>query len=359
MINLRQNNLDLLRLSLASIVFFYHACYLPATPGLTGISAIIPADLAVKGFFVISGFLVFMSYERAGTISEYFARRVRRLYPGYAVVVIISALGLGLVSELPVNQYFAGGFWRYLAANLSFLNFTGPTLPGVFADNFLQTVNGSLWTLKIEVMFYLIVPVLAWSFRKTGPLPALVALYLFSLLYRHGLDQLATDPEAIMIRLSRQLPGQLAYFVTGIGFYLYRREAGRHLGLKLFLSAVAVVMIEQYAGIWLFEPLALGLIIIHLAFYRPLAVNASRFGDLSYGVYIVHFPLVQLLIRYGFLKDHPLTGMLLATTLVYGAAFALWHLVEKRFLRQSSHYLTPPEPAPTEPEKLSIWGNQS
>ena len=43
-----------------------------------------------------------------------------------------------------------------------------PSLPGLFAGNPFREVNGALWTLKIEVLFYLVLPVLAWILRAAG-----------------------------------------------------------------------------------------------------------------------------------------------------------------------------------------------
>ena len=340
MIDLRRNNLDHIRLFLATAVFFYHTAVVSRVEELAWLGRLFSADLAVKGFFVISGFLVFMSYERSRGIGDYLSRRVRRLYPGYVAVVLLAAFGLSLASSLPLRQYFgSGGLWRYLAANLSFFNFLGPSLPGVFDANHLQAVNGSLWTLKIEVMFYLFVPCLAWLLRRSRPFVVLVVLYAFSLAYLHVLRHMAAGPDAFMARVARQLPGQLAYFLAGTGLYLYRHEAGRLLGLKTLLPAVAVLALERFSGIVLLEPLAIALVIVNLAFYRPLDMNVCRFGDLSYGVYIVHFPIVQILSQKGLLAAHPLGGFVIAVVSVYLAAFALWHLVEKRFLRRSSHYL--------------------
>ncbi len=339
MIDLRRNNLDHIRLFLASMVFFYHAAILSGADELSWIGKVISADLAVKGFFVISGFLVFMSYERSPGLGEYLSRRMRRLYPGYASVVIIAAVSLFWASDLSASQYFSRGFWRYLAANLCFLNFFGSSLPGVFASNHFQAVNGSLWTLKIEVMFYLFVPILAWFVRRWRPLPVLLILYLFSLVYWHGLNHLASGPESFMARLARQLPGQFGYFAAGVGAYVYRRELGPFLGARTLLPAIAVIVLERSAGILFFEQAALALLIVNLGFYRSLGVNVCRFGDLSYGVYIVHFPLIQLLTQKGVFVGHPFFGLALASILVYGSAFILWHLVEKRFLRRSSHYL--------------------
>lgn len=79
------------------------------------------------------------------------------------LIVVACAAGLVFASDLTPAQYFTdSGLIKYLAANLSFLNFLHPTLPGVFqGQEFVNpAVNGSLWTMKIEWALYLSVPLI-------------------------------------------------------------------------------------------------------------------------------------------------------------------------------------------------------
>ena len=164
----RGNNFDLLRLVFASSVVFWHAYSLSRQRELEPLALLFSADLAVKAFFVVSGYLVVMSCERSSSVGDYAARRARRIYPAYAAVVLGCAIGAAFLSTLPLAEYFDARVLRYLAANLVFLNFLAPTLPGVFEGQPYTEVNGALWTLKIEVMFYVFVPVLVLLVRRMG-----------------------------------------------------------------------------------------------------------------------------------------------------------------------------------------------
>src|SRR5258706_30242 len=126
----RSNNFDLLRLVFASAVFFWHLHVLSRAPSLETFSTMFSADIAVKGFFVISGYLVMMSYENSSSIREYAEKRFRRIYPAYAAVVLACAMAGAFFSALPLADYVGGDLARYLAANLLFLNFLAPSLPG-------------------------------------------------------------------------------------------------------------------------------------------------------------------------------------------------------------------------------------
>jgi peptidoglycan/LPS O-acetylase OafA/YrhL len=332
------NNFDLLRFTFASIVMLVHAHVLSERPELAGLSAWLSSDVAVKAFFVVSGLLVVMSYERSRTVASYAEKRVRRIYPAYFFVVVAAALGLFAVSTLPASGYFGAGFFRYLAANLLFLNFVHPTLPGVFAGNALQEVNGALWTLKIEVMFYVSVPVIAWLCRRLGRFAVLVTLYVLSVTYVLVLNRLAVETGSpLYILLARQLPGQLSYFMVGAFFYYYfdvfEKRAGSFLAV-----AVALFLLDRVYPIPALEALWLGTLVVYFGFFLYVG-NFGRYGDFSYGIYILHFPIIQLLVQAGLFAASPYLAVAVACATVIGAAVLLWHFVEKPFLKRGSHYV--------------------
>ena len=67
-----------------------------------------------------------------------------------------------------------------------------PNLPGVFAGNTVTEVNGALWTLKIEVMFYLILPLLVWLLRFAGRYAwvAFILIYAGAEAWRSGFSHI-------------------------------------------------------------------------------------------------------------------------------------------------------------------------
>jgi len=340
--DLRSNNFDLLRLLFASAVFFWHVHVLSRVPALDSLGRVISADIAVKCFFVISGYLVIMSYENSAGAGDYAGKRLRRIYPAYAAAVLACALAGAFLSSLPPADYFSGGFARYLAANLTFLNFLAPTLPGVFAGQPFSEVNGALWTLKIEVMYYALVPALAWMLARFGRWRTLIGLYLLAAIYYVALGELhAHGGSPLWTQLQRQLPGQLGYFLVGVGLYLLRGRLERKWPVLLAAAAAmlaALALAPSPAATILLEPLMLGIFVIYAAVRLPYLGNFARFGDLSYGVYIVHFPVIQALVAAGLFASAPWPVFGLAAGLVALLALASWHLVEKPFLASRSHY---------------------
>jgi len=63
------------------------------------------------------------------------------------------------LTNLSVAGYLSFDLIKYMIANLSFLNLIHPELPGVFENNYIQGVNGALWTIRFEVLFYMFIPV--------------------------------------------------------------------------------------------------------------------------------------------------------------------------------------------------------
>ncbi|WP_054773569.1 acyltransferase family protein, partial [Methylogaea oryzae] len=341
---LAKNNFDLLRLLFAGTVCLVHAYELSGYQALAAVVGYLSSAVAVKAFFVVSGFLIFMSFERSSSLSSYAGKRARRIYPAYFTVVMLCAIGLLWASDKGIADYFTLAWLKYVLANLTFLNFIQPTLPGVFEANKLAVVNGALWTLKIEVMFYVAVPLLAFLARRFGRLPVLASVYGLSTVYALLCALMAErSGSGIYAELSRQLPGQLSYFMAGAFFYYYLPVFERHVERFVFAAVIALVA-NGFYPLPLLEPFALATLVVFfgLFFY---AGNFGKYGDFSYGVYILHFPTIQLLLHGGWFRENPwiFLGAVVAITLT--GAVAMWHWVEKRFLLRSSHYVATAAPS--------------
>lgn len=332
------NNLDFVRFFLASMVFVSHAHDLSGSHELSILSTAISSTLAVQAFFVISGFLIFQSYDRSSTLRSYTLKRARRILPAYVIVVLASAGFLGLTSTLQYYSYIANpGVLKYISANLLFLNFLAPELPGVFDDNVVHAVNGALWTLKIEVAFYAAVPICVWLFHRIGRTPVLITIYLMSAIYAAAMSWFAEARQSdVFVELARQLPGQMTYFVAGAAIY-YHFNRFRERPMAMLLCGLLLFAASSLAFNSLLRPLGVALIVMSVAF-GPYLGGFGRYGDFSYGIYIIHFPILQTLVAIG-LPNYSLPLFLLVSgALVLLLAVAMWHLVEKRFLRRDSHY---------------------
>lgn len=344
--NARKNNFDLLRLIFASAVFIYHLAALPDASPLAAYRALLAqgADLGVKGFFIISGFLVYLSYIRTNDLRRYAVKRVRRLYPAYFTVVAFAAAAALFLSIR--NMQDAAHLARYLVANLAFLNFLEPSLPGLFESHPHRAVNGALWTIKIEVMFYLVVPLLAWALARAraiagtaGLVAACLAIYAGAELWRTALEARgAAAGETFYFQLARQLPGQMSYFISGVALALFGERLLSRPALAFGLSAVLFAASLAAAAAQPLQAAGLAGIIFLAALRTPPAYDAARWGDYSYGIYIAHFPIIQTLIALGAFGASQILGMAAAIALTLFAAGLMWRFVERPFLLPTSHY---------------------
>lgn len=157
------NNLDLIRILLASLVIVGHSPYLNGADGFwvdpVGyfFSFTYSGALAVKLFFFISGLVVTNSYLVKRDAVYFIISRSFRIIPALLAVLMVAVFVLGpMVTSLPVPDYFSNpGIFEYFRRNLVFA--TSYFLPGVFEDNIYRAaVNGSLWSLRYEMGCYIV-----------------------------------------------------------------------------------------------------------------------------------------------------------------------------------------------------------
>ncbi|RXM52432.1 MULTISPECIES: acyltransferase family protein [unclassified Chryseobacterium] len=323
--NITKNNFDFIRVLLAFIVFVGHLGALSASEKLSFLTHS-PVEVAVFSFFIVSGFLIARSYERSSSLKSYAKKRFNRIVPAYLLVVFLCATLLSLVSTLPFSEYFSNTqVYKYLFWNSIFLNFKAPWLPGVFGN---QAVNGALWTLKIEMCFYIAVPLMFLLFGKNNKYRtiSLIVLYFLSLVYLNYFEQ--TGKAA----LSRQLPGSLCYFIGGMLLYFHFDKFIRYKNI-LFIIAIITVWIDLIFEIKLFSPIMISIIVLYIAYSFKFLNNFGKYGDFTYGIYIFHFPIIRVFATLGlFANYNPYIMSIVCMFVVIGVGIASWHLYEKRFL---------------------------
>jgi peptidoglycan/LPS O-acetylase OafA/YrhL len=331
-----RNCFDEIRLALACIVLFAHAHELSSAADLAWMADWFDADFAVKGFFAISGYLVSRSFLSSRTTFEYFEKRLRRIVPAYALVILYCFLVGLFASDLGVAAFLTDfATYRYLSANLAFLNFLQPTLPGVFAGNPVTAMNGALWTIKVELMLYCVLPVLFILYPRFGKTAGLALALLFGVAWYAYFSFGFDHPLGAVI--ARQFPGQLPYFA--IGSFLAVAEPGRKVMLGLLGGSIVYFALDLSGpAADLLNMLMYPAFVIGLSQVVALGIGIGRFGDLSYGVYLFHFPTLQFATALGLFEENASLGLALSLIATLALAFLSWRYVERRFLLRSSHY---------------------
>ncbi len=320
----RTNGYDGLRLLLALGIVCFHSVTI--TNGSAG--AIPPplralAHLILPGFFCLSGYLVATSLSRCASLAEFLVLRVLRIMPAFSLVIVASALVLGpLVSTLAPADYY--GHPSVAAYFQNMLGMPHYRLPGVFTDNpRTGIVNGSLWTIQLEVACYLLLAGLAlaprrWLFDLL--LAVTVVLLLFPRLPFLGL---------VLVWLpAKHLP--LAFF-TGVLLHRLARFVPLNglCALLAFGLCLAIAWNEPEPRLeWLCLPLCY--VVAWLGTHN-LPACLTR-ADYSYGLYLTAYPIQQLYMQ--FFPGMALWWMnlLFALPLALLCAIGLWHGVERPIL---------------------------
>ncbi len=320
-------------------MFIYHIAVLSQHPGLKILRDIHTVDFVLNAFFVISGFLVFMSFENSESVVVYFEKRLRRIFPAYFAIVLLCAILGCFLSSSSFAEYFSSKqFVNYLIFNTLFMNFIEPCLPGVFALNNLMAVNGSLWTIRNEILCYIIVPSMVYLFRRYNRVAVFILLYVATYLVYALLLSYADTAYNSHIAKLHYVPWHILCFMSGsIVYYFF--DIVRSKFYVVTILALLVYLGGGAADITLFKPLSLALLIVSGACFFPYLGNFAKFGDLSYGVYIFHFPIVQTVISYHVFHYSLAAGLSLSVAVVLLLSFISWHVLERPFLKRSSHYL--------------------
>lgn len=258
---------DWVRLAGAVAVVFGHSYTLTSNPLPLGISW---HSVGVASFFAVSGYLITGSWRSDPHLFRYAEKRARRIMPALLVVVVMTVFVIGPVITTASDYWRDPVTWKYFWRNSLLLPFH--SLPGVFQGNPSTAVNGSLWTLPVEVFCYLMTPVLV----RIGPVACVAAA-----------AALLTFP----------ITGEVA------GFGL----AGASGAIPWFLLGAAM----KLAGL-----------------KAPQIGLPTITADLSYGMYLTAFPVQQIVIA-----NWPLVspGALTLGTLVIIAplAWMSWTFVER------------------------------
>jgi len=324
-----ENNLNIIRFSLAYIVFISHFIFLNNIPFHNIIFEEL-ATLAVNTFFLISGLLITRSYLRRKSIIDFYKKRVLRIFPAYYLMLFV----LLIFTFIKSNAIsFNNETFSYFFYNSIFLNFMNPVNPYLFIENFSNITNGSLWTIKIEICLYLITPLLLKGINRN------LSKFLFLIILSSVWFIYFSNHENNLLKsLAVQFPGQLRFFLTGSLIYLYFEKIKIDLLKIIILIFIACVTYIYMRFLFiLFQPLVLGGIIVYFGL-KMKKISYIK-SDVSYGFYLFHFPIIQFFISKNNYELSLAYIFLIETFVIFVFSFCSWNLIEKKLLKQKKHQI--------------------
>lgn len=293
--------------------------------------------IAVRGFFVISGYLIFQSMERSGDLADFYWKRILRLFPALAVVLILTVVLGPFVYENDTPYLLNKAVRTYIPNNLRIYRLQYD-IPGIFDNNpHKSAINGSLWTIPFEFTMYVAVSLLFFikSNRKLVMLALSVAYLLLAKLDVFNFTEIQKWNFKVLDWYLIELG---VYFAAGSLLAAVRIAdiSKQYIGVLLILSLAMFVFSTGHRFFSLASVTLLPVIIICIGLLPVYGISnvTKHIGDLSYGIYIYGFPVQQTLVYY-FGMNHV---NLIFTSLMISAmlAYLSWHLIEAPALKLKS-----------------------
>ena len=349
----RNNHLIFFRLLFALQVVYMHSAEWLKIPLLWGghVDKFLRLFPGVPLFFLVSGFLITDSYLNSGNLKEYFIKRALRIYPALFVNILVLELAMYVgknfndISVLKYIEYFvlyavtaASGIAGFI---IGIKNDTLYNYDGFFSSY----PSGVLWTLSVELSFYILLPFILCIKKAIIRNLLLVFLFFASMIIPAIADENFYSASNLNKLLELICLPFLWIFIIGMVIRLYWLDIKKYLvGYGLFYILLYLIFcfatIEFGSGLGdykkgleistVFQIVLLALAMFSMAFsYTNLKM--ARSTDLSYSTYLYHMLIVQILISLGFGGSLWLYFIVVAATLA--VAYVSWNFIEKPALK--------------------------
>jgi peptidoglycan/LPS O-acetylase OafA/YrhL len=381
--------LDTVRAFAVLAVVVHHTWYVAGSPPLDADvlghtvgfgGALEGAGLGVDIFFVLSGFLLSMPWHRASVegkpkpnLARYATRRFLRIVPPYWFMLFVMLL-LMSNTTIPWDAVGTPEGVKAIITHIFFVQYLFPSTSGGFA-----AVNGSVWTLTIEMLFYITLPVLIYAFvgrRWRVGLPATIVFSLFWVWLswhhlgalvdhlEHGVERFGVPESQIRYFLSTQYLAFIGEFGIGItvaGWWVRRRNSPPAAERTQWLAGAGAVLALLCALLFMYldgnhganellqifarmgVAAAVGLMILGFlagpaTLRRPLSFLPFRlYGVIGYSVFLWHLPVLTTMSRWPIFENlspdakfWKIMAVGLPVTTIFGVVMYL--LIERPFL---------------------------
>ena len=276
-------------------------------------------EVAVGGFFLLSGYLIVQSWLSSPQILEFLKKRVLRIYPAFIVATLVSAFVVGPLAADPI-RYFSSFWLGGLIKSL--LRLEAPVTPDVFLGTPYPVVNGAMWTITYEFKCYLLVLLLGITGiikRRSVWLIITVVILNFLILQKLGFLSMKDDA---FLRLA-------SYFFIGGCFFLYKEEIVFNKKMACAMSILLLAGMFSSHGAELAFATAGAYLLFYVALTPIQALkDFNKYPDVSYGTYLYGWPVQKLLLWY-FPTISPWYMLFLSIAICLSLGAISWFVIEK------------------------------
>ena len=296
----------------------------------------------VPVFFVISGFLVYRSYHRnSGNLTQYFINRAVRIFPALLPAACLGIIAILWFYPFPIKQLLSGEVFLWFIGQITFFQFYTPEIIRFFG---VGTPNGSLWTIPVELQFYVLLPLIGYYLRKLRNKNLLLALIiLLSIVANSMLKSVYFDDQLLGKLIGVSFIPYIYFFLIGVFISMnwsMLEKGFRGKGIVWLSFFLVSVFILNYFSIpftsyWYFSffkviyDLSLAGLVISVA-YSQLGLKPVKF-DISYGIYIYHMIFINIVIHMGYTNN--IYNLLIVFLMTFTAASMSWDFIERPALQ--------------------------
>lgn len=331
----RENNFDLIRLIAALEVAIGHILkHLDCTSILPTWSVKFPFP-GVFCFFVISGFLIASSFDRNPQFTKYIKNRLLRIVPALWVAFILLCLVLSYFGFINKENLRTPQLWGWFVGQLTLFQYYTPDSLRAFG---VGCPNGSLWTIPVEFVFYLLLPMLIYCFKekkKTGLIICgIISIACNILLTKYHNGSLITKIISCSI-----IPWFYCFIAGSLLYYNWDKVNRFIVGKAAYYIIAYLIFVNVFSGpaynissiTNLIANLILALMTISLAYTIPKLGGFLKGFDISYGIYVYHMIVVNIFVQLGLMHNMYYAVMVLTISILL--SILSWKFIESQFLK--------------------------
>lgn len=297
--------------------------------------------LGVTLFFMLSGFVIFLTLDRSKNIGEFAVRRWSRLFPAMAFCSLVTFTMAQILPEYPFSQRAID-----MLPGMTFI-------PSAWWSKILgqdiQDIAGAYWSLYIEVQFYVLVSLLYFTLPRRFVIPALTFGFYITIFITRVVRHFWPEHQFwIDFVLSSRILIYLPWFSMGMAAYCLYRGEHRLVHYGLFLMNFVGARSNQSDPVALYLPLALFVIpFIVPQVKKILSHRVMGFlGLVSYPLYLIHENLGVSVLKISMNYIHGIAGVgvtvavfAVLLAIAYGIAkfieLPVQHFVRRKLLAKS------------------------
>ena len=294
------NNFDIIRVFAAAQVAISHTAH-HLNIKLPAVFSILEYFPGVPIFFFISGYLIYQSFSniKENKLGTFFINRFLRLYPALFFCFFVTLISLFICGYLETQNFTPKDFTTWAFTSLTFFQFYNPDFLRSYG---VGSINGSLWTISVELQFYILTPLLFLLYTRYKKISISIGLIfvLVNLANTFLNDKGSMAGKLIIVSFAPW------FFMFMLGAYI---STNKNLQVKI-ISVNPLIYLVLYLATYFFASeynlgtgnninfisyVLLCLLIFKLAYTNPSLSNQVLSGnDVSYGIYIYHMPIVNL-----------------------------------------------------------------